>query len=847
MRFTGKRILTVFTAILLFSSITIIDSAAIPTGPYVPISIEYDFHSDYGYDDYIGFYVQDNAYLIGYNNNEPTGVSSSDSLMSNPWAVRVLVDDEHDVIHEDGTPYYFENGYSLKLVDILSSTEAKFVLRKDGTTLDNDIRLVSGQTYIYKTDVSYDGATVFDFPVLIFTLGPIVDTSNEQCAGLRGMFQVDETAYEIELADRPVYVTEEWSLSITAPNSVQDVTIGIGSNATDKLDSIDTWTLPPYPINKTFLILDKCYSKNIKPGITGASWDFVVTVPEGETTTLDWDPDAVEGVNIYIMDGTSEISPEQTIGEGSHRYTIYATYGEYFDPIPTIYITPPSGGILREFTLEGTITDNNLQSAVYRVNEQEHTLPYVMDNNVASFSEAVDLDDGNYVIEVVATDSESITKSVNFEVDKTNPDVNIDIDVLGDNALITVSASDENSLSLVECRVENDTGYSERDRLIVRNSNSFEQTFTYYNLNYGDYEVDLFVEDCVGNIANEDEDFDIIDSYPPEITINSPVEGVTYASFPSINVTTDEEATFAYSLNGNNSNTTSGLETYMVEGANTLVIYATDLVGNTASEDVTFYYLIEEEDWNPWNDIDSEDGALIATSELQEAIGYWLNDSYLSTGELVTTHRLQYLIGCWLYDEICEMESVAEAEESSSESMASITANRTVSSYNVTPDSTFTVTVEMTPDMSIKALLLDEDYPNGWNITNIDDDESSFKNLTNEWIWPSTISGNESHNVTYNVTVPGNLTGGMYNISGNVSAYEVNATEVDGDNKVYVMDDWNPWNDWDSENGRYISNSEIQLATIKWKYQYPIPRTGEIVTNQRFQYLAICWRNGVPC
>jgi hypothetical protein len=57
----------------------------------------------------------------------------------------------------------------------------------------------------------------------------------------------------------------------------------------------------------------------------------------------------------------------------------------------------------------------------------------------------------------------------------------------------------------------------------------------------------------------------------------------------------------------------------------------------------------EIEDWNPWDDMDSENGVKISTNELQQAIHYWLNDmSFENTNETITTERLQYLIHLWL-------------------------------------------------------------------------------------------------------------------------------------------------------------------------------------------------------
>ncbi|WP_048142580.1 S-layer protein domain-containing protein, partial [Methanosarcina sp. 2.H.T.1A.3] len=163
--------------------------------------------------------------------------------------------------------------------------------------VDESIVLEEGDIYVYRTDVYCNGAHVDDFPVLIFKLKSIIQGTESNVAEFTGFFQVDDSADEVEL-DRSVDVSS-WSLNITAPNSIQDVTIGINSSATDKLDPTDTWTLPPYPTDKVFLLLDKCYSKNIKPGDNGASWEFVVIVPDGDTTSLTWDTDAVDGVNVH--------------------------------------------------------------------------------------------------------------------------------------------------------------------------------------------------------------------------------------------------------------------------------------------------------------------------------------------------------------------------------------------------------------------------------------------------------------------------------------------------------------------------------------------------------------------
>ena len=240
-------------------------------------------------------------------------------------------------------------------------------------------------------------------------------------------------------------------------------------------------------------------------------------------------------------------------------------------------------------------------------------------------------------------------------------------------------------------------------------------------------------------------------------------------------------------------------------------------------------------DWTPYNDPESDGDTLTTTSELQHTIYCWLYDEPTpKTSEMVPTPRLQQTIGDWL---------VSKSPGGGGE----VVANRTISSYNVTPNSTFTIMVNITPDQYTKGIALDEDYPDGWNITSVDDNNGTFKNSTVEWIWTSAMSGGETCTVTYNATVPGNITGGIYNMTGFTSACDVNSTEIGGDYEVYVMDDWNPWNDYDSEDGRYISRVEMQSTLIMWQTQIPVPRTGELITRQQMQYLLLCWKKQIPC
>ncbi|MCG8499271.1 MAG: hypothetical protein MJB12_02535, partial [Firmicutes bacterium] len=359
------------------------------------------------------------------------------------------------------------------------------------------------------------------------------------------------------------------------------------------LDPVDCGSLPPYPFDKTFLVLDGCFSKNIKQSDNGASWDFKVRVPDGQTTELNWDPNAIEGITIRIIDGSSEISPGQSISSGLHHMAIYACYGDALDLHPVINIDRPAS-ILHNFTLSGNVLDDNLATLSYEVNEESFALPYVQDGYLYTFNQSMILADGDYVVEVKASDSKSSSKSVNFTIDNTAPDLNVTVLPYGQKVKVSIYANDANKLSMMKCKIKRGTDHVDGSTWFIRTSKSFDESFKFRDLDAGTYTVNVSMEDCVGNIATFSEDFEIIDSYPPDITqitIILPEDSTADSTFFRINVMTDEKVTLVYSLNGYNETDVVELEQHAVDGGNTLVVYATDLGENTVSEEITFDYV----------------------------------------------------------------------------------------------------------------------------------------------------------------------------------------------------------------------------------------------------------------
>jgi parallel beta-helix repeat protein len=90
---------------------------------------------------------------------------------------------------------------------------------------------------------------------------------------------------------------------------------------------------------------------------------------------------------------------------------------------------------------------------------------------------------------------------------------------------------------------------------------------------------------------------------------------------------------------------------YETTGEYTVSLKVTNDNGTDTEVKVSYIEVTEEsdDDWNIWDDPDSEDGVKITTDELQDAIHNWLNDIQTTeSGELVTTDRLQELIHEWL-------------------------------------------------------------------------------------------------------------------------------------------------------------------------------------------------------
>ncbi len=125
-------------------------------------------------------------------------------------------------------------------------------------------------------------------------------------------------------------------------------------------------------------------------------------------------------------------------------------------------------------------------------------------------------------------------------------------------------------------------------------------------------------------------------------------------------------------------------------------------------------------------------------------------------------------------------------------SAAGIEANREISAGTVNPGESFVVTVHIITDQDIEALTLDENLPEGWQVSQWENngavfqETSTFKASTLEWIWVENLSAGEEKTVVYNVTVPSNFKPENFTLSGRIYAYSVPVTPVEGFSEIVV-------------------------------------------------------------
>ena len=131
----------------------------------------------------------------------------------------------------------------------------------------------------------------------------------------------------------PSHSDISWNATISATNQLEPVVVGMHPDASDGYDSFDEFSLSPVQ-DKVTMSLDGTYAKSVKMSVSPKSnvtWDLLIGVPQGQSTTLTWDMKLYPQIVLHIYNGTDELSPGTELGEGSSSLLVVAEVVEKID------------------------------------------------------------------------------------------------------------------------------------------------------------------------------------------------------------------------------------------------------------------------------------------------------------------------------------------------------------------------------------------------------------------------------------------------------------------------------------------------------------------------------------
>ncbi|MBB6067940.1 SBBP repeat-containing protein, partial [Methanococcus maripaludis] len=280
--------------------------------------------------------------------------------------------------------------------------------------------------------------------------------------------------------------------------------------------------------------------------------------------------------------------------DGSYSEIIILKYGFLVDTTaPVVIINTLNQTYNYNTSLNVTVTDSNLDSVVAEINGATNITLTKIDNYYGTDHE---FDDGSYTVRIYANDTfgnVNSTETIQFMVDTTGPEFTIHSPI--NTTVYTVNHFMVNITAEDPCGVDNIK--SDIDGWV----NTLAEYPTYYYIGYTgmpdeNYTIIFTAMDNLGNTAVK-EIYVIVDTKPPEITINYPINGsyntmdmfinATLTDLSGIKNATAELNGINYPLNENNDYYT--LNKTLFEGDYTLKVYATDNNNNTNVSDVVAF------------------------------------------------------------------------------------------------------------------------------------------------------------------------------------------------------------------------------------------------------------------
>jgi len=174
------------------------------------------------------------------------------------------------------------------------------------------------------------------------------------------------------------------------------------------------------------------------------------------------------------------------------------------------------------------------------------------------------------------------------------------------------------------------------------------------------------------------------------------------------------------------------------------------------------------------------------------------------------------------------------------------------------PGQTFRVTVTIEAKMDLNGLGLDENLPQGWTITPVENAGATYHSSAVQWLFVKKVPAGSVKTIIYDVAVPSDAALKIYNVSGNIgSASPDFEMAVGGENQVEITDrlpiSW-VVSRWDTQNDQFdiqlsdkITFDQIQQAVAWWLGGQTIENTGGAVIDLKaMEGLVAYWLTDTP-
>ena len=172
-------------------------------------------------------------------------------------------------------------------------------------------------------------------------------------------------------------------------------------------------------------------------------------------------------------------------------------------------------------------------------------------------------------------------------------------------------------------------------------------------------------------------------------------------------------------------------------------------------------------------DVDPNDPCQISLDQILQAIAWWANGTPVpqTGGQTIDLDKILDLIAKWA-NGTCIESTAAQAlllpkALSADEAATLVEATRSITA---SAEGQVEVTVAITAKQAITGLALDEDLPQGWTITPIDNAGATFNPQETQWLWLAVDAG-ETKTIRYRVEIPNDASPDvLYEVNGVIRA-----------------------------------------------------------------------------